>query len=152
VRTAARREARRGWRTPALRHPGTLAAVDAVSAGLSRCPGRGYDGGPAVTSIVSVDASTAMAEPAGRFEPDRGRGQRRWGHAEPVEEHHGSVKFYNAAKGYGFVVPDDGGPDVFVPGIVLNRAGLGGLETGQQVSVMVEQGARGLQARDIEVI
>ena len=44
------------------------------------------------------------------------------------------------------------GPDVFVPGIVLNRAGLGGLETGQRVSAMVEQGARGLQARDIKVI
>ena len=70
----------------------------------------------------------------------------------PVEEHHGSVKFYNPAKGYGFVVPEDGGPDVFVPGIALNRAGLGGLETGQRVSVMVEQGTRGLQARDIEVI
>ena len=111
--------------------------------------------GPAVSSIVAVDASTAMAEPAGRFEPDRSRGQRRWDRSEPagpVEEHHGSVKFYNAAKGYGFVVPDDGGPDVFVPGIVLNRAGLGGLETGQRVSVMVEQGKRGLQAADIELI
>jgi len=35
---------------------------------------------------------------------------------------------------------------------VLGRAGLGGLETGQRVSVMVEQGKRGLQARDIELI
>ena len=69
-----------------------------------------------------------------------------------LEERSGLVKFYDAAKGYGFVVPDDGGPDVFVPGIVLNRAGLGGLETGQRVSVMVEQGKRGLQARDIELI
>ena len=96
-----------------------------------------------------------MAEPAGRFEPDRGRGQRRWDRDVPAgaaEERSGLVKFYNAAKGYGFVVPDDGGPDVFVPGIVLNRAGLGGLETGQRVSVMVEQGKRGLQARDIELI
>ena len=50
------------------------------------------------------------------------------------------------------MVPDGGGPDVFVPGIVLNRAGLGGLESGQRVSVMVEQGARGPQARDIEFI
>ena len=111
--------------------------------------------GPMVSSIVSVDASTAMAEPAGRVEPDRDWHERRWGHAEPAgpaEERSGLVKFYNAAKGYGFVVPDDGGPDVFVPGIVLNRAGLGGLETGQRVSVMVEQGARGLQATDIELI
>ena len=50
------------------------------------------------------------------------------------------------------MVRDDGGPDVFVPGKVLGRAGLGGLETGQRVSVMVEQGTRGPQARDIELI
>lgn len=111
--------------------------------------------GPMVSSIVAVDASTAMAEPGGRIEPDRDRRERRWDRdvpAGPVEERSGLVKFYNAAKGYGFVVPDGGGPDVFVPGSVLNRAGLGGLETGQRVSVMVEQGARGLQARDIELI
>ena len=70
----------------------------------------------------------------------------------PVEERTGLVKFYNTAKGYGFLVPDDGGPDVFVHGSVLNRAGLGGLEAGQRVSVIVEQSARGLQARDIELI
>ena len=105
-----------------------------------------------VSSIVAVDASTAMAEPAGRAEPYRDRRERRWDRDVPAEERSGQVKFYNAAKGYGFVVPDGGGPDVFVPGIVLNRAGLGGLETGQRVSVMVEQGARGLQARDIQLI
>ncbi len=111
--------------------------------------------GPMVSSIVAVDASTAMAQPAGRDEPYRDRREQRWERGQPAgpaEERSGLVKFYNAAKGYGFVVPDDGGPDVFVPGIVLNRAGLGGLEAGQRVSVMVEQGARGLQARDIELI
>ena len=99
--------------------------------------------GPAVSSIVSVDASTAIVEPRGRVELDRVRPGRRWVRnvpAGPAEERSGLVKFYNAARGYGFVVPDDGGPDVFVPGIVLNRAGLGGLETGQRMSVMVEQG------------
>ena len=108
-----------------------------------------------MSSIVAVDASTVIVEPTGRVELDRDRPGRRWDRdapAGPVEERSGLVKFYNAAKGYGFVVPDDGGPDVFVPGIVLNRAGLGGLETGQRVSVMVEQGKRGLQARDIELI
>ncbi|MDD9994118.1 MAG: cold shock domain-containing protein [Rhodospirillales bacterium] len=96
-----------------------------------------------------------MAETEGRVAPYRDRRERRWDRdvpAGPVEERSGLVKFYNAAKGYGFVVPDGGGPDVFVPGIVLNRAGLGGLESGQRVSVMVEQGARGPQARDIEFI
>ena len=111
--------------------------------------------GPMVSSIVAVDASTAMAQPAGRDEPYRDRRERGWDRdqqAGPAEQRSGLVKFYNAAKGYGFVVPDDGGPDVFVPGSVLNRAGLGGLETGQRVSVMVQQGTRGPQARDVEVI
>ena len=62
------------------------------------------------------------------------------------------MKFYYAAKGCDFVVPDDGGRDVFVHGRVLNRAGVVALEKGQRVSVMVEQGARGLQARDVELI
>ena len=111
--------------------------------------------GPMVSSIVAVDASTAMAQPAGRVEPYRDRRGRGWDRdqpAGPVEERSGLVKFYNAAKGYGFVVPDDGGPDVFLHGSVLNRAGLGALEPGERVSVMVEQGARGPQARDIELI
>ena len=111
--------------------------------------------GPMVSSIVAVDASTAMAEPAGHVEPDRGRRERRWDRGQPAgpaEERSGLVKFYNATKGYGFVVPDDGGPDVFLPGVVLDRVGLGGLEAGQRVNVMVEQGARGPQARDIELI
>ena len=111
--------------------------------------------GPMVSSIVAVDASTAMAQHADREEPYRDRRERgrdRDQPAGPVEERAGLVKFYNAAKGYGFVVPDDGGRDVFLHGSVLNRAGLGALEPGQRVSVMVEQGTRGAQARDIELI
>ena len=77
--------------------------------------------GPMVSSIVAVDASTTSARPAGRDEPYRDRGERSWDRAEPagpVEERSGLVKFYDAARGYGFVVPDGGGPDVFVPGSV----------------------------------
>ena len=106
-------------------------------------------------SEFAVDASTAMAEPACRVEPYQGRRERRRDRdqpAGPVEERSGLVKFYNAAKGYGFVVPDGGGPHVFVPGSMLDHAGLVVLETGQRVSVMVEQGAHGLQARDIKLI
>ena len=111
--------------------------------------------GPVVASILAVDASTGTADHAGSPRPGYDRRERGWDHggtAGVVEERHGVVKFYNAAKGYGFVVPDDGGRDVFLHGSVLNRAGLAALESGQRVSVMVEQGARGLQATDIELI
>ena len=110
---------------------------------------------PVVSSILAVDATTAAADPSGSPGPGydwRERGWGRDGTAGAAEECRGVVKLYDAAKGYGFVVPDDGGRDVFVHGSGLNRAGLGGLEPGQHVSVMVEQGARGLQATDVELI
>ena len=47
---------------------------------------------------------------------------------------HGTVKFYNSQKGFGFIQPDDGGKDVFVHATALERAGLHGLNEGQKVS------------------
>ena len=46
----------------------------------------------------------------------------------------GTVKFYNGAKGFGFIQPDDGGKDVFVHATALERAGIGALTEGQKVS------------------
>lgn len=106
--------------------------------------------GTSVSPIVAADASAAP--PAGA-EPGHGapgRGLDRYDEG-PVEKRRGVVKFYNAAKGYGFVVPDGGG-DVFLPGSVLNRAGLGALEPGREVSVMAAQGRRGPEATDVELI
>ena len=45
----------------------------------------------------------------------------------------GTVKWFNAQKGYGFIRPDDGGKDVFVHISAVERAGLGGLAEGQKV-------------------
>jgi CspA family cold shock protein len=45
----------------------------------------------------------------------------------------GTVKFYNANKGYGFIAPNGGGGAVFVHATVLERAGLGPLSEGQAV-------------------
>jgi CspA family cold shock protein len=46
----------------------------------------------------------------------------------------GTVKWFNATKGYGFIQPDNGGPDVFVHVSAVERAGLGSLTEGQKVS------------------
>ena len=54
----------------------------------------------------------------------------------------GTVKFYNSAKGYGFIQPDDGGKDVFVHVTALERAGLRTLVEGQKVSFDVEADRR----------
>ena len=50
----------------------------------------------------------------------------------------GIVKFYNSAKGYGFIQPSSGGNDVFVHATALERAGLSGLAEGQKVSFDTE--------------
>ena len=54
----------------------------------------------------------------------------------------GTVKWFNATKGFGFIQPDDGGNDVFVHISAVERAGLGTLVQGQQVSydVVTERG------------
>jgi CspA family cold shock protein len=46
----------------------------------------------------------------------------------------GTVKWFNAAKGYGFIMPQDGGKDVFVHITAVQAAGLKGLNDGQKVS------------------
>jgi cold shock protein len=54
----------------------------------------------------------------------------------------GTVKFYNGHKGFGFIQPDDGGKDVFVHAIALERAGIRNLMEGQRVSFDTEQDRR----------
>ena len=46
----------------------------------------------------------------------------------------GTVKWYNAEKGFGFIQPDDGGKDAFVHVSALERAGMNGLREGQKIS------------------
>ncbi|HWJ99815.1 MAG TPA: cold-shock protein [Xanthobacteraceae bacterium] len=56
----------------------------------------------------------------------------------------GKVKFFNGQKGFGFIQPDDAGPDVFVHISALERAGIGNLVEGQKVSfeVVAERGKK----------
>lgn len=49
----------------------------------------------------------------------------------------GTVKWFNAQKGYGFIQPDEGGKDVFVHISAVERAGIGGLTEGQKVKYEV---------------
>jgi CspA family cold shock protein len=55
---------------------------------------------------------------------------------------HGTVKFYNSQKGYGFIAPDNGGKDVFVHATALERAGMVTLSEGQKVSFNTEEDRR----------
>jgi CspA family cold shock protein len=55
----------------------------------------------------------------------------------------GTVKFFNADKGYGFIQPEDGGTDAFVHISAVERAGLRTLERDQRVSYELETDRRG---------
>ncbi len=66
----------------------------------------------------------------------------------------GLVKFFNQAKGYGFVSPEDGGKDVFLHVTAVQRAGIPELAEGQRISfeVQADKRGRGPQAVDLQLL
>lgn len=58
----------------------------------------------------------------------------------------GTVKWFNATKGYGFIKPDAGGDDVFVHISAVERSGLGDLQDGQKLSYELQPGRSGKMA------
>jgi CspA family cold shock protein len=61
----------------------------------------------------------------------------------------GTVKWFNAEKGFGFIAQDGGGPDVFVHYTAINSAGFRSLEENQAVEFDVTQGPKGPQAENV---
>jgi CspA family cold shock protein len=107
--------------------------------------------GSEVTQILSVDTSTAEPEPPRRGSRPQPSG---YGSAGRLQSRHvpsataspntpGVVKWYNAAKGFGFVTVEGEDKDLFIHVSVLERSGLGGLEPGQGVRVAVVAGRKG---------
>lgn len=64
----------------------------------------------------------------------------------------GIVKWFDAAKGFGFIAPEDGGKDVFVHHTAINGDGYKTLDEGQKVSFDVEQGQKGPAAVNVTAV
>jgi cold shock protein len=124
--------------------------------------------GRAVAAILELDTSTAAPRAPRGDRPDRGGGGGGGGgfrrerdhdhdhdHAEepsgPTESLDGVVKWYDPARGFGFILPNDGGKDIFVHVTALRRSGIDTLEPGQPVRMMVAQARRGREAASIQL-
>ena len=126
--------------------------------------------GRQVSEVLSVDESTATptagrgagasrgAAGGGFGDPgggglggDHGGAPRRGASNGPAVEMQGTVKWYNATKGFGFVAPSEGGKDVFVHASALQRAGVMQLAEGQTIWMDVVQGAKGPEAASIRI-
>ena len=64
----------------------------------------------------------------------------------------GTVKWFNDAKGFGFISRDNGGDDLFVHFRSIQSSGFKSLVEGQKVSFSVTQGQKGLQAEQVQVV
>jgi cold shock CspA family protein/arsenate reductase-like glutaredoxin family protein len=64
----------------------------------------------------------------------------------------GTVKFFNAAKGFGFITPDEHGKEVFLPATSVTSSGISGLAPGQRVSFETRPDTKGPKAVDLKII
>jgi CspA family cold shock protein len=102
--------------------------------------------GAHVTEVLSIDSSTAVPVGSRRSNPQAMASE------GPSVEETGTVKWFNADRGYGFIAPNGGGKDVFVHISALERSGIEELSEGQTVVVDVVEGRKGPEAARIRLI
>jgi CspA family cold shock protein len=127
--------------------------------------------GRQVVRLLDVNDETAVAHDAGhgsgpggehgggdhggfRPRPPRPFGSHGGGYGAPQpagEPGEGTVKWFNATKGFGFITPDAGGKDVFLHASVVRRAGLLEVQPGQRVRYTAVESEKGPEARTLEM-
>lgn len=104
--------------------------------------------GPQIAEVVSVEEGTIV--PTSSPPPRAPRAARPPPDLSATTEMRGTVKWFNPEKGFGFVMPEGGGKDVFVHVSALGRGGLTSLEPNQSVRLQVAEGRRGPEAVSVE--
>jgi CspA family cold shock protein len=104
--------------------------------------------GPQVGEVVSVEEGVTV--PTSSPPPRAPRAPRAAPDLSAAVEMRGTVKWFNPEKGFGFVMPEGGGKDVFVHISALGRGGLTTLEPNQAVRLQVAEGRRGPEAVSVE--
>ncbi len=106
--------------------------------------------GRQVTAVLELDASTAAASRPRM--PPRMSGNAESPDPATASEIHGTVKWFNGQKGFGFVAAEDGGKDVFLHISIVDRAGIQVLPEGQQVRMRVVKTQKGREAISVALI
>ena len=95
-------------------------------------------------TLTNLPPSQAMTMAAGS-----GLGKVPTEHERSVQMASGTVKWFNDAKGFGFISQDGGGEDVFVHHTAIQAEGFRSLQEGQRVEFEVKKGPKGLQAANV---
>jgi CspA family cold shock protein len=134
-------------------HGGVLSqsGINAVQPGdtLEVAVGPGHTG-PHVTEVLSLYRSTAVpTAPRGSSpRPATSGGPS----SDLAVEETGTVKWFNAERGFGFIARVNGGKDVFVHISALERSGIASLNEGQPVVVDIVEGRKGLEAAKVRLV
>ena len=102
--------------------------------------------GPQITAVLELDSSTA-----GAFRPRVTAPRQNRPDPSAATEVHGTVKWFNAEKGFGFAQVDDGGKDVFLHISVVEKTGLRTLAEGAPISMRIVESQKGREAISITV-
>jgi CspA family cold shock protein len=107
---------------------------------------------PAVLAVAAAPVGWILVLTAGNPAYPRDRADYRLAPRRRQQMAQGTVKWFNADKGFGFIAPDDGTADVFVPCSAIDTGGYRSLEENQKVENTASQGPEGPQAAQVRAL